>query len=222
MIREISYRDNIPTKVNVINPDEHLQGFWDFGEFYEPAMLDYIYENYQKDLVYFDIGACIGNHTLFFLNYMKPKMVYSFEPVPEIYERLIENVKLNGKENIRLCNFALGAEDGKFSIKRSDFGENIGMSSINGEGDFEVDVRSLDSFVEEAGIKEIDLMKIDIEGRNIDFLLGARKTLMEMSPDVFIESIEDCLKVNLVLEAFGYFYAGETFNFSPTHLYKKK
>jgi len=221
MIQEIQYRDQISTRVNIIDPEEHLQSFWNANSFYESGMLDYIYENYPSGLVYFDIGACIGNHTLFFLNYMNPEMVHSFEPVPELYHRLIDNMEMNKKEKCKAYNLAFGVRDETLRMIQSDFSDNVGMSKISFNGDFEVDVRSLDSFVKENCITKIGLIKIDIEGGNKNLLRGAERTLTEMSPDIFIESFTDFNEVDEILRRYEYSYTGVSFNYTPTYLYKK-
>lgn len=42
-----------------------------------------------------DIGANIGNHTVFFANVCKAKKVYSFEPQEKVFEILKKNVEIN-------------------------------------------------------------------------------------------------------------------------------
>ena len=46
--------------------------------------------------IVYDIGANIGNHTLYFSRTLNPKKIYSFEPAKELFETLNFNIKVNG------------------------------------------------------------------------------------------------------------------------------
>lgn len=61
--------------------------------FYEKGLLDFIKENFpvQKNIV--DIGANIGNHSLFFSTYMKCNHIYAFEPFEKNVKLFKENLK---------------------------------------------------------------------------------------------------------------------------------
>lgn len=208
--------ENKNFRVPIKNKNEHLQRYWALGAFYEINMLSYIRDNYKDNLSYVDIGACIGNHTLFFAGIMKAKIVYSFEPVPYIYEFIKDIKEINELNNIIIYNKAISDKNKKEKIKISDYDINIGMSKFDPKGNLIVNAIKLDSIQ----FENIDIVKIDVENGNRKVLFGAKQTLLKHKPDIFIEADKDFNYVNSYLNKLGYKFTGKTFNRTPTHLFK--
>lgn len=82
-------------------------------DYYEKEVLEYFKEYLPINGVIYDIGANIGNHTLYFSNYLGPKKVYSFEPAKELYDVLAFNVQANNLKNVEVFNYAAGKENGE-------------------------------------------------------------------------------------------------------------
>lgn len=80
-----------------------------------------------------DIGANIGNHTLFFVKECRAQHVYSFEPMAKTYEMLCKNIEINGLENVSLYNIALGSREATVSVKEF-HEENYGATSLQYRG----------------------------------------------------------------------------------------
>ena len=72
----------------------HIQRHWRRGRFYEAAMLDYIRERYQGGQ-FLDIGASLGNHSVYFALYCGASEVMAFEPVGVSRDHLHRNLALN-------------------------------------------------------------------------------------------------------------------------------
>ena len=214
---ELKFKDKI-INVEIRSETEHIQKYWQLGVFYEIDMLNYIYENYGKGLNYVDVGANIGNHTLFFSQMMAAKKVYSFEPIPELFDHAAKNLKLNNIDNVIQFDNAIGNKKRKAKFLTSDFNINCGMSKIDILGTEDVQMNRLDNYE----FEKIDILKIDIEDGNIPALRGAKKTILRDKPDIFIEAVEDIEKVTEVLESYGYNFSGKTFNRTPTHLFIAK
>jgi FkbM family methyltransferase len=130
----------------------------------------------------FDVGANYGQTALHYFEEFPKVSIYSFEPVAASFKKLEENTK--GKDSIKCFHFALGDKEEELEISLFDEANsqlNSLKSSNSGSGGKKekIKVRTLDGFVLENNIREIDLLKIDTEGFEINVLNGAKKMLAE-------------------------------------------
>jgi FkbM family methyltransferase len=138
-----------------------------------------------------DIGGNIGQMALLFAQYAQK--VYTFEPIPETGDRLLENIKLNNLENkVFLSRVALSNFRGKIKFGLPPIGNRGTGSTIITEQSkvrtIEVDATTLDQFIEENNISHIDLIKMDIEGAELFALQGMTKLLSnEKKPIIILE-----------------------------------
>ena len=143
-----------------------------------------------------DIGANIGEVTLHLAKKVAPNgRVYAFEPVAPLYTRLKKNVIKNGLDGVvSLHQTAISNQTGWAVMSYADeTKENQGMGSlVNLENQVtklsqETSTITLDDFVKEHDIKNIDLMKIDIQGAEGHLLEGGQDLFNRLSPDLLIE-----------------------------------
>lgn len=170
----------------------------DYFEIYHLTMLK---EHIKRNAVILDIGANIGNHTIFFAKECNAKKIYSFEPTQKTFQILRENIRINHVDSMVVAmNIALGARDQKVDMVGDDrdSGSNRVEECINGD----TVMNTLDSL----SINErIDLVKIDVEGYEYEVLEGAEKTIVRDKPDIFIEIFDvNYDKVNGLLNRMGY------------------
>lgn len=133
--------------------------------------------------VIIDVGAFIGDHTIFYSNRVGDKgKVYAFEPSKEAFECLEHN--LCNKSNTHIFNMALGKTKGYVSINKVE--DNAGMNFISGS-EKGVILGTLDDFVENNNINQIDFIKIDVEGYELNVLKGAEKSIAKFKPTLLIE-----------------------------------
>jgi FkbM family methyltransferase len=140
-----------------------------------------------------DVGGHLGYYCLLMARVVgSAGHVICFEPVPENMSVLQENVALNNITNVELVNTALGERPGTMSLIRP---ENFALSwtpSVRGysvEGTrSSIDVRldTLDAFLQKGGHTP-SLIKIDVEGAELDVLKGALTTLRTTRPTVLLE-----------------------------------
>ena len=129
-----------------------------------------------------DIGANIGNHSLFFSDYFAS--VVSFEPSASTYRLLEYNASL--VSNVRCHNFGLSDADGEASF--AVYGSNRGTNRIvatKEEASERIQLCRLDGIVGLGG--DIKLVKIDVEGHEPAVLRGAEALLRRHQPIVLFE-----------------------------------
>lgn len=131
--------------------------------------------------VVFDVGANVGNWTKELKQYSPDSEVYSFEPVPQTFEKLCQNLK--GMLKVKPKPFALSDREG--SLKFNFYPSNSYFSSIHKNtlgSNFEtilVNTISGDAFCDEQNIEEIDYLKIDVEGAENKVLEGFSQRIKE-------------------------------------------
>jgi FkbM family methyltransferase len=129
-----------------------------------------------------DVGANIGNHSLFFSKICNINKINCFEPMPITFEILKKNIEINKCKGIELHSFGLGFEEGLCSI--SEFKPlNYGATSFVNDKNGLFNLKALDSL----SYDSIDFVKIDVEGKHVEFLNGALETLSQHKPLIFIE-----------------------------------
>lgn len=133
----------------------------------------------------FDLGAFIGDTAYPLFKIFDPEKVYAFEPDPDNFEILKENIQLNHLEEIVIpIEQGVGKKDGYFYIQKAGAGSEI--KKQKDENSVKVKVTTIDNFVKKNKIKKVDFIKMDIEGAEFDALKGAVKTLKRDKPDLLI------------------------------------
>ncbi len=129
--------------------------------------------------VVLDVGANVGAYTLLFGQWVKPGgRVYAFEPAPDAFAGLVRHVELNGLTDVvTFVRAAAGERSGKVRIVSDGIaGTNRVAFAADDAGGEEVRAVSLDDFCGREGITPA-LVKIDVEGWELEVLRGARETL---------------------------------------------
>ena len=152
-------------------------------------------EKATPDLVLsgFDIGANFGWYSLHFSKMVgNSGNVYAFEPIKETHDELKSNLSLNNIANVKTYEFALGNKEYEtnFGIPFFDGGSAATSQNLSFSKKVKIPVFTLDKIFERENIKKINLIKADIEGGELNFLLGADKVLEKYKPNIFIEIID--------------------------------
>lgn len=161
----------------------------DYTSHNEQEILDYI-DKIPKKEVFYDLGSCVGYFTLY--GAVKGLNVYSFEVDPTNYEGLCKNIDFNNlKDKINCYNIGIADGDmrqiplfvGQDKVgghhKTLDINNFSAAENIRNEKYKKIDVNviSLDKFIEKEKIPYPQHLKVDIDGSEYDFLKGATKTL---------------------------------------------
>jgi FkbM family methyltransferase len=145
----------------------------------------------------YDVGGDQGIYTLFFASRVGDQgRVVTFEPNPESHRRIIANVELNQFHNVEVRHLGLGAQKGKLTFVfpagepargSADAGIQAQILQEKDSRTIEIEVNSLDDEVAAAGLPLPDLVKIDVEGLEMDVLRGMKEMLSHRRPNLFIE-----------------------------------
>lgn len=163
----------------------------------------------------FDIGANTGVFALIAKSINPSAKVYAFEPIARIYNKLEKNIQLNNFE-IKSFAVAISDKDGKADILDNPLLENEYSLSLSNEHNnksagqikVEIDIVTLDSFIEQNDIKHIDLLKIDVESHEGEVMEGFAKHLHLFKSTFLIEILRDHVgeRVQKTLVGLDYLY----------------
>lgn len=179
-------------------------------------MLNYI-RDLSPDGAIIDVSANIGNHTVFLAALTTCSEVIAIEPQPLVFKNLTHNIKYNSlQDKVKLVNAAAGSKNGRCGLKWEALDKLGGTQVVDGDT---TDMKRLDDI---AGKKKISVIKIDVEGYELDALQGAKQILKQQSPHLFIEIWDRASKKSIdnYLNPMGYFPV-RVFNSSATYYYKK-
>jgi FkbM family methyltransferase len=170
----------------VNDPEDVVQIHHVRGQFYEIEELEYIRTLLPPKTVAVDVGANVGNHSLFFGKICKAARVIPFEVNEEAIALLKKNVALNCADMIELNHVGCAVGAGKGFVRKSiEPTHNLGATTfVRTETDNGYRVDSLDALLTK---QEVDFLKIDVEGMEFEVLAGAAETIQENRPILFVE-----------------------------------
>ncbi len=124
-----------------------------------------------------DVGAHVGYSSTLFADWVgEDGRVHAFEPLPWHREQIAENARVNGfEERVQMHPFAISDRAGKASFFYSN-SLNTGMGSLytkrRSSRQIDVETCRLDDWRHANGVEKADLVKIDVEGAELDVLAG--------------------------------------------------
>ena len=191
MEKIISNYNNANTTIYIHQPGEIVSDeMRRRNNFFEINFLHFIKENYSNQNEILDIGANIGNHSLFFLKFLNCNKVHSFEPVKHNLELLKKNTEQFYEKSV-IYEIALSNKEGNATLYNSQVGNDGGFSlhSYSNGSSFIVEnnisITKLDSY----NLNNITMIKIDVENHENEVLEGARETILRNKPIIFVENL---------------------------------
>jgi FkbM family methyltransferase len=160
---------------------------------YEPEFINALRRHVRPGDTCVDVGGNMGYYCMVMARLTGSKgRVITFEPIAENQAVLRENIALNGMKNVEVADIALGASPGVMSLIRGEAGAVTATPSVKGyavegtQSSVEVRVDALDAFLEYRSCRP-SVIKIDVEGAEMEVLQGAVKTLRAARPTVLLE-----------------------------------
>ncbi|AWV99686.1 FkbM family methyltransferase [Arcticibacterium luteifluviistationis] len=168
-------------------------------------------------LVLFDIGANVGTYTQTLLkNFPKNSRIFSFEPSKKTFQELKKNI---GAEEINLFNVGLGERPESINLYSTDNNSTLASAYQRTSDENEtlniekIEIITLDNFCQDNNIDNIDFMKVDVEGYEINVFKGASESLSnkiiktiqfefggtQIQARVFLKDFYDLLSPNYIL-----------------------
>ncbi len=171
---------------------------------YEKEKQELVARLLRPGQVMFDVGANVGLYALLASKCVGLKgKVIAFEPLPGNLDYLRTHLALNRVANVEVLAAAVGRAPGRASFLAAG---SRSMGRLDGGGSLEVGVVSLDSLLASGRLPPPDAIKMDIEGGEVDALLGAQAILREHRPTIVLathgwEKHQECLRL---LRSFDY------------------
>ncbi len=137
-----------------------------------------------KKLIIFDVGANKGDYSLECVKFVKNSEIYAFEPSKKAFEIFKKNLK---NTKVQSYNFGFGEKEKEGTLFYDDEGTAL-ASLYNRKLDYrkiyftkkkKIKIKTIDSFCKENSIDKIDLLKIDVEGNELNVLKGAKKMIKD-------------------------------------------
>lgn len=157
------------------------------GEFYEAEELQIIQKYFKAGGVFVDIGANVGNHTIFAAKILNATKVIPFELHPDALEILITNIALNCCHTIDISFLGYGVSSSPETLlpQRAGYRNNLAGIRFERRGGHQ----GFPTISGDAALKDqwVDFIKIDIEGMEIEALESLEQTINRCRPNIFIE-----------------------------------
>jgi FkbM family methyltransferase len=186
-IGKVELTTNFGFKIN-LDPvfDKNIENVIYERGVYEQGTVSVLQDFLETGDTFVDAGANIGWLSLVAANKVGINgKVIAFEPVPSTFEILKSNKSLNNFKQIELNQFALGRKTERLTIYPET--ENRGGASIlnhQSNKGVEIEVKKLDDLKLSS---KVDVLKIDVEGFELDVLKGAVETIQKDKPKLIIE-----------------------------------
>lgn len=164
---------------------------------YEQECLDMMRKLIKSGSIIFDIGANIGWYTINLAKSVHDSRMYAFEPIPQTFRTLRENIKVNNVRNAKVFQYGLSNEEKIMQFYY--YSEGLGNASSKQMTTRYMNkkllcrVRKLDTVVREQKV-HVDFIKCDVEGSELFVFQGALETLKRDTPIIFVEMLRKWTK----------------------------
>jgi FkbM family methyltransferase len=186
----------------------------------EQAIFRVLKQRIRPPYCIFDVGSNIGQFLQVVLDNIAPAdlSIHCFEPGHETFKSLVEFYKtLTKRQGIKLNNIGIGKEQGEGVLHFDRFGSGLASLTkrkldhhgIDFEKSEKVEIGTIDNYCLENAINQIHLLKIDIEGHELDALVGATRMFETKSIDmVSFEFGGTNIDTRTFFRDFWYFFSG--------------
>ena len=143
----------------------------------------------------------------------------AIEPESTTFRLLVKNIKVNGCSNTVAIRTAVGNEHGTMKLnvyEKRGHNSFVARPKDKLERVEKVPLDTLDHVLEEERVEKVDFLKIDVEGAELEVLLGAQNALLTLKPKVVLETHDwgpSVVEITNLLHAFSY-----SAKFVPTNL----
>lgn len=179
----------LSTNVNDYGISKELKIF----KIHEPINVNIISNLIKKNMICLDVGGNIGFYPLLesFLVGNNGKIIV-VEPIPENFQYLEKNIKLNKIKNIDFFKIALGDVNGNIEFLLEDQKNTCWIPPKNYTISHEMKTQIIpikigDDFLDELKISHIDFIRMDAEGYELNIIYGLKKIIESSKPIISLE-----------------------------------
>lgn len=204
-------RNNIDGNIKMLlDVTEKTQRRLFLNKIYESRETEYMSGHLSEGDVFVDIGANVGYFSLIAAKHVGKKgRVFAFEPAPSNFDKLLYNVKLNNFDNIDCYPFAVYDKESSMPLFLNSLNEG-GNSLVEFDGNagqIQIEAVTLDNFIaRHYPSLVIKLIKIDVEGAELNVVRGMRNILKAKSaPEIICEVLSNSYReISFYLSEYGY------------------
>ena len=153
------------------------------------SIMPYLNEN----AVIFDVGANLGWYGININKRYSSYQIHFFEPVPETYERLLTNLKLNDLKTCISNRLGLSKwtkeERFYYDVTASVASSMVDLRELDSTKQIVVSMMKLDEYARQKNIQQLDFIKCDVEGAELFVYQGGKQTIQRYKPIVFSEML---------------------------------
>jgi FkbM family methyltransferase len=192
--------------------------YYSKGGFHEIRLLEKIKQLNRKG-VYIDVGANVGNHSIFFGLFCPSTKVISIEAEKKIVGVLTENLSKNLTDNkYEIYNYAISDFNGFVEMSNVIEG-NPGSTHVLNEGKGDVECTTIDDLLSD--VTNIAVMKFDIEGHEIKALKKSTEIIKKYKPIIIteIKKRQDFNVISEILNEYGYKCDNVNYAITPTYIW---
>ena len=179
--------DRAPAQMRLTNPEDLIQAHHGSGVFFEAEPLSRLPGLLRAPAPrILEVGANIGNHLVWYARNLAPRVIYPVEPTPEAVALLRDNIAANDLAALvdpRGLGLGAGAAPGRFRTEQPE-ADNLGATRLAPDASGEIEVTTLDTLM---GADVVDMIKIDVEGMELEVLAGAEGVIARDRPLIWIE-----------------------------------
>ena len=185
------------------------QNAW--GYFYEPEELAMIGRHFTPGGTFLDVGANIGNHTIYAALFLRARQVIPIEPNPDAIQILQINIDLNRLHSIvdtAYLGYGLAERKERAAIGRT-IQWNLGGTTLVRDPAGAIPLATGDELLDD---RPVEFIKVDVEGMELQVLSGLTRTIERYRPNLFVE-VDNAHQAEFLkwAEVMGYGVA-ETYN----------
>jgi len=168
----------------------------------EKSILEFLISNFQEPYYIFDVGSNKGQYLELAIHTLKSRKyeIHCFEPSKYTFDCLLQKAQAHLSSTIYFNNIALGDKSGELNLYYDQAGSggasftkrNLGHFDMNFNQSEIVKTSTLDEYCMNCKINRINLLKLDVEGHELDVLRGASEMLRNDKVDMITFEFGGC------------------------------
>lgn len=169
---------------------DRLKAFENYEILDKSLLLKYL----KNNSVFFDIGANIGHFSFYFKEKYPRLECHLFEPVPKLANCITQTIKESQIQDVTLHQLGLSSITGEATFFIDDYndgGHSLKVDKVSKKSrkgtQLTIKTFRLDDYFSSMNLNKVDVLKVDIQGAEFDFIEGAKETLKKYRPIMLIE-----------------------------------